>query len=178
MEGLAAQRVIVGVSDSPGCLVALRRGYREAVSRGAELHVVHVCTLPAASFADGYALAMAPDPGLLWEMARVTLETACRNGLGRIPDDVPFQAIAIQGIPGRTLGQYADRPDDLVIVGSGTPRRRFGRRTVHEECVRETRGEVLVVPRPELERDYASGSSWSRRRRQRDCDDTLASLYH
>jgi nucleotide-binding universal stress UspA family protein len=134
----AAGRVIVGVDRSPSGLQALRRGLAEAYARQSELHAVRVWTTGRE----------------LGEEAARTVDAALTDSVGRVPPEVTLRQVARAGAPGPTLVGYANRDDDLLVLGGGSGpgwRRPLGSRLVRY-CVRRASCPLLVVPPPPLTR--------------------------
>lgn len=134
----AAGRVVVGVDRTASGLQALRRGIDEAGTRGAELHAVR-------------AWAMARELG---EEAVRTVIAAFTDSVGQVPVEVVIRPVVVADAPGPALVGYANREDDLLVVGAGHgPRwhRPFGSRVVRH-CLANAFCPVLVVPPPPLTR--------------------------
>lgn len=147
-HGIHESRVIVGTQDSVAGLQALRRGIDEARRRGATVHLVRAVNAPARN-----------PGGALWhtqwavwaaEYAQLALVTA----LGGIPRDVEVRTVVLEGPAGPALVDFADRDDDLLVVGDaqrpGLRRPWSGR--VGRYCVRRAACPVMVVPPPALSR--------------------------
>ena len=149
MDG--GQRVIVGVTGSVGNLQALRCAAAEARRREAPLVAVHAWVPPGGEMAERQC--SVPELRQVWqEAAWRRLLDAFDTALGGLPSDLPVQAVAIRGDPGRVLVATADRGDDLLVVGAG--RRgvpwRLLRRRVSRYCLIHAACPVLVVPPSEL----------------------------
>ncbi|WP_318211606.1 universal stress protein [Streptomyces sp. SJL17-1] len=147
-------RVVVGVTGSLASLAALR--YASALARrdGVPLLAVLVWEPP-----EGEALyARMPDRSWarMWaEDARRRLEDAVADGLGAVPAGVAFEGRAVRGTPAAALCRVADRPGDLLVVGSasGSGRSAFGRlrrRRVLRAVLTGAGCPVLTVPGPAL----------------------------
>ena len=149
MGGERERRVIVGVQDSVAGLQALRRGVEQARLRGATVYLVRVVAGAAGRYPGG---AMWPTELAVWaaEYAQQVLATA----LGRLPRDVEVRTVALEGAVAPALVGFADREDDLLVVGdaqrSGVRRLWSGR--VARHCARRATCPVLVVPPPALSR--------------------------
>jgi len=148
---VGSRRVIAGVSGSVRSLGALRAGVAEARSNGAEL----VAVLAWAPSGGEFAYVRAPCPLLLQlceEAAKERIREAFDDALGGLPDDVAVQMLVVRARPGPVLVEYADKPDDLLVVGCG------GRSmlssalhgSVTRYCVAHARCPVLAVPPPDL----------------------------
>jgi len=147
MELHEKPRVIVGVDGSLAGLRALRVAVREARARGGALHAVRAW--PYEPY-DGFT-------GGLWarEVRRAAGEAivdAFTQTLGGLPPDIPVSGFVIAGRPGDVLVGYADRDDDLLVVGRG---RHLLRRSVSGQCARQAGCPVLVVPADEFARTAA-----------------------
>jgi nucleotide-binding universal stress UspA family protein len=148
MGGERERRVIVGVQDSVSGLQALRRGVEEARRRGATLYAIRAVNGAAGRY-----------PGSMWheeltvwaaELARETLVKA----LGGIPADVGVRSVALEAAAGPGLVGFADRDDDLLVVGDAQTfgiRRLWSGRVAHY-CINRATCPVLVVPPPALAR--------------------------
>jgi nucleotide-binding universal stress UspA family protein len=161
----AVRRVVVGVHGSLGSLQALRLAAEQARDRQAVLVPVVAWTPPGGDFAERSH----PSPYLrrIWrEAARQRLADAFDAGLGGVPDDVPVQARIERGEPGPVLVDVADRPDDLLVIGTGrrSPIRRALRKSVGRYCLAHAQCPVLAVPPSSLMQELGSGRiprSWS-----------------
>jgi nucleotide-binding universal stress UspA family protein len=141
------RRVIVGVQDSVPGLQALRVGVAEARLRGATVHLVRV-----EASAGGY-LGGPVRPDLTVWAAEFALQ-ALAKALGGIPRGVEVRAVALEGAIAPALAGFADREDDLLVVGDAQ-RRGIGRLwsgRVARYCARRATCPVLVVPPPALSR--------------------------
>ncbi|MEU1630570.1 universal stress protein [Streptomyces sp. NPDC020096] len=144
-------RVVVGVSGSLGSLAALHHGVAEARRRQALL----VPVLAWAPVGGEVAYRKAPCPSLLkeWERdARQRLDTAFEQAFGGCPARVVVRPILARSAAGPALVKVADRPDDLLVVGTG--RRGRLRRLLHGEvsryCLARATCTVVAVPPPAL----------------------------
>jgi len=147
-HGIHQSRVIVGTQDSVAGLQALRRGIDEARRRDATVYLVRAVNAPARN-----------PGGALWhtewavwaaEYAQLALVTA----LGGIPRDVEVRTVVLEGAAGPALVDFADRADDLLVVGDAQRRglRRPWSGRVARYCARRASCPVLVVPPPALSR--------------------------
>jgi nucleotide-binding universal stress UspA family protein len=139
-----AGRVIVGVDESLAALRALRVGLAEARRRGAELHAVRAWTVGPRYYGAGVAYLPPDEPKLAAEM----VAEAFREAMGGPPVDVGLTVALPEGEPAGALVRYADRDDDLLVVGAS--RRRWG--STSGACARRARCPVLVVPPTEFAR--------------------------
>ncbi|WP_019931852.1 universal stress protein [Nocardia sp. BMG111209] len=155
-------RIVVGVSGSLGSLAALHRAVGEARRRPeAEVVAVLAWQPPGGE----YAQSRYPCPELLdvaRSAARGRLLAALDDAFAGIDPGVPLRAELIRGEPVDALLACAEQPDDLLVVGSGGGRLRRGlRRPVSARLVRRAVCPVLVVPKPELQRELERvGSRW------------------
>jgi nucleotide-binding universal stress UspA family protein len=147
-------RVVVGVSGSLHSMAALHRAVGEARRGDAELLAV-LAWSPAGGET---AYRRSPCPPLLaaWEdSAAERLEDAFRNAFGGCPQGVRLRLVTARGEPGAALTEFADRPDDLLVVGAG--RRGALARVFHggvtRYCLAHARCAVLAVPPSDLTRD-------------------------
>jgi nucleotide-binding universal stress UspA family protein len=81
-------------------------------------------------------------------------EQVLAKALGRIPADVEVRTVALEGAAGPALVGFADREDDLLVVGDGQRRgiRRLWSGRVARHCLRRSACPVLVAPPPALSR--------------------------
>jgi nucleotide-binding universal stress UspA family protein len=139
-------RVVVGVSGSPGSLQALRFAFDRACALDAALVPVIAWEPP------GGDSAARPYPGSVtdgWaDAAEERLLRAFDEGLGAPPDDLPAASHVIRGRPGHVLVAVADRPDDLLVVGSSRPGilRRAWSGSVTRHCLAHAACPVIAVP--------------------------------
>jgi nucleotide-binding universal stress UspA family protein len=151
-------RVIVGVSGSLHSLTALHRAAEEARTRQAVLVPVLAWT-PVGGERNYRAR---PCPPLLraWQdLAEARLESALEQAFGGLPIGVPVQPLVMRGEPGRVLTGLADRPGDLLVVGTGRHGsargrlRRLLRGSVSRYCLDRAHCGVLAVPPSTLQED-------------------------
>lgn len=159
------RRIIVGVHGSLGSLQALRHAADEARQRDVPLLAVAAWLPPGGDTAERRA----PSPYLrkVWrEAAWERLWAAFDAGLGGVPADVSVQPVVARGETGVVLVDIANRPDDLLIVGTG--RRgpgRLLRRSVSRYCLAHARCPVLAVPPSALMDEMSHGRrAWQLRR--------------
>ncbi len=146
-----ATRVIVGVSGSLSSLAALHRAVGEARRRDALLVPVLAWT-PVGG--DG-VYRRSPCPPLLkeWESAACRrLDTAFEQAFGGYPEGLRIHGQVVRGDAGQALVHCADRPDDLLVVGTGRRGRlrRLFHGAVSRYCLAHARCTVLAVPPSEL----------------------------
>ncbi|MFH8337406.1 universal stress protein [Streptomyces sp. AM6-12] len=147
-EPVAAARVVVGVSGSPGSLAALGRAAAEARSRGAELWPVLAWEPPEGDLAARRfpaAATVVPE----WErLAGERLLGALRAVFGGASTGLPGAARVARGAPGPVLVRLADRDTDLLVIGAGG-RGRLRRAlwpSVSRYCLARATCPVLTVP--------------------------------
>ena len=160
---VAVRRVVVGVHGSLGSLQALRWAAEEARGRQVTL-VAAVAWMPP-----GGDLSERTHPSSylrrVWrDAARQRLLDAFDNGLGGLPHDIEVHARVERGETGSVLVDVADKPDDLLVIGTG--RRSFVLRTfrssVGRYCLAHARCPVLAVPPSALMDEV--GHNWLRLR--------------
>lgn len=167
------RRIVVGVDGSPGSLQALRCAVDEARARKVPLVPVIVWTPPGGDLAERRH----PSPYLrkVWiEATRERLATAFNDGLGGIPSDLRVEPLVVRGETGPVLADVADRPGDLLVIGSGQ-RSAVGRalhKSVGRYLLAHSRCPVMAVPPSALMREAGHGL-WRLRRRH-----ALTSLEH
>ncbi|MBV9207560.1 MAG: universal stress protein [Actinobacteria bacterium] len=141
------RRIVVGVHGSLGSLQALRYAADEARQRKVPLLPVTAWIPPGGDMAERRH--SSPYLRKIWrDAAWERLWNAFDAGLGGVPADLEVKAQVVRGEPGPALVDVADRPDDLLIIGTG---RRAGlgrtlRRSVSRYCLAHARCPVLAVP--------------------------------
>jgi nucleotide-binding universal stress UspA family protein len=158
------RRILVGVHGSLGSLQALRYATEEARRREARLIPVLAWVPPGGDLAERrqpvYSLRQ------IWrEAARGRLQDAFEQGLGGLPGDLTVAPLVVRGPAGPVLVDAADRPDDLLVVGTGRRglRRRL-RRSVSRYCLARARCPVLAIPPSDLMEEAGRGLRlWPRR---------------
>lgn len=151
MTSSSVGRVFVGVDGTPGSLQALRHALGFARVYAAPLIPVLAWQPPG-----GESQArMREVPELESEWVRIAdqrLAAAFEEGLGELPPDVRCEPRLIRGPTGPALVACADRPDDLLVVGTGR-HGAFARLThshVAGYCVAHAACCVVAVPPPPL----------------------------
>ncbi|HWG22975.1 universal stress protein [Actinospica sp.] len=151
MMPLSVGRVVVGVDGSPGSLHALRRAVEFSRAWQAPLFPVLAWQPPGGEAPA--RLRQIPELERDWcRGAEDRLNAAFEEGLGAIPLDLDCEPQIVRGPAGPALVQVADRPDDLIVVGSG----RHGAlaRLTHSHiaayCVAHASCCVIAVPPPPL----------------------------
>lgn len=138
-------RTVVGVGAGPAAASVLVRGVEEACRRGGELVVVRAFSLlgepPSVYLTEPATIR------ILRHRAAAVIERAL-SGIGGAPYDLELRRETPMEAPGHALVTYADRPDDLLIVGRD--RHRALHRLLHGSvtgyCVAHASCRVLVVP--------------------------------
>jgi nucleotide-binding universal stress UspA family protein len=160
---VAVRRVVVGVHGSLGSLQALRFAAEEARER----QVVLVATIAWSPPGGDLAERTHPSSYLrkVWrDAARQRLLDSFDNGLGGLPHDIEVHARVERGETGSVLVDVADKPDDLLVIGTG--RRSFVgrvfRSSVGRYCLAHAKCPVLAVPPSTLMDEM--GHSWLRMR--------------
>lgn len=161
----AVRRIVVGVHGSLGSLQALRYAADEARERDVPLVPVIAWVPPGGDVAErGH-----PSPYLrrVWrEAARSRLLTAFDDGLGGLPDDLSVEAHVERGDTGPVLVDIADKPGDLLVIGTGrrSALRRALRKSVGRYLLAHARCPVVAVP-PSALMDEIEHGFWPLRRR-------------
>ena len=150
MSGII-NRVIVGVSGSPGSLQALRHAIDLARENHAELVPVLAWVPPGGEQQARFSPVASLEHD--WcHAAESRLNTAFEEGLGMLPADIHCEPRVVRGPTGHVLVQVADRIDDILVIGAG--RRGAIRRLLHTRiasfCIAHARCCVIAVPPPPL----------------------------
>ncbi|MBV9095938.1 MAG: universal stress protein [Streptosporangiaceae bacterium] len=159
------RRIIVGVHGSLGSLQALRHAAEEARQRDVPLHPVIAWVPPGGDLAERRN--SSPYLRKLWrEAAWERLLAAFDDGLGGMPGDVQVEPHVERGETGPVLVSVADRPDDLLVIGTG---RRGLIRALHGSvgryCLAHAKCPVLAVPPSALMDEMSHGlRAWHMRR--------------
>ena len=166
MGRVSAERVITGVSGSPGSVRALRFAAEVAAERDVPLVPVLAWTPPGGELADRRF----PSPYLrqVWrEAATKELNEALERAFGGEPADVVVKPAVIRGPAGPVLVAAACEPGDLLIVGAGQrgPVRRWLGGRVARFCLARADCPVIAVPPADLEAATRGLRGWARRHR-------------
>ena len=161
----AVRRIIVGVHGSLGSLQALRYAADEARDRSVPLLAVTAWVPPGGDLAERRN--SSPYLRKLWrEAAWERLWAAFDAGLGGVPADLEVEPQAVRGETGPVLVAAADKPDDLLIVGTGRRAgmsRLFGR-SVSRYCLAHAHCPVVAIPPSDLMEEAGRGLHlWPRR---------------
>ncbi|WP_369382821.1 universal stress protein [Streptomyces sp. cg36] len=144
-------RVVVGVDGSRNSLTALRRAAEEALRHHAELRPVLAYSSPQGEYLD---MVWPPAPSEADDYrtaAYADLTRSCAQVLADLPAEVRCNPLAAPGAPGPLLVAAADRADDLLVLGGGTPSlmHRLVHGSVSRYCLSHSERTVLVVPAAE-----------------------------
>src|SRR6266700_1291583 len=151
MMPLSVNRVFVGVDGSPGSLHALRRAVEFSRAWRAPRFPV-LAWQPPGGEAPARLRQVPELEREWWQVAEHRLNAAFEEGLGAIPLDIDCEPQIVRGPARHALVDIADRPDDLIVVGSG--RHGVFARLTHSHvagyCVAHAGCAVFVVPPPPL----------------------------
>jgi nucleotide-binding universal stress UspA family protein len=155
------RRIVVGVHGSLGSLQALRWAADEARARQVPLLAVNAWVPPGGDLAERRH----PSAYLrqVWsDAAGERLMAAFEAGLGGLPPDVETEPCVARGETGPVLVDLADRPDDLLVIGTGRRSQvsRALRKSVGRYCLAHARCPVLAVPPSALMDEMARGFRW------------------
>ncbi len=161
----STERVIAGVSGSPGSVRALRFAAEVAGLTGAPLIPVLAWTPPGGDMADRRC----PSPYLrrIWsEAAAGRLAESMDLAFGGSPDDVEVRPAVVRGPAGPVLVGVASEPGDLLVVGAGErgPLRRWLSGRVARFCLTRAACPVLAVPESDLAAATRGLRAWASRR--------------
>ncbi|MGW1767621.1 universal stress protein [Streptomyces sp. NPDC002073] len=148
------QRVVAGVSGSLGSVTALHRAAAEARARGAELWVVLAWQPPGGLGTHRFGDVSVLTAGQEAAAARLGATLRAAFGAGpdrasRIPPAPDLTALTARGGAGEVLVDFARDADDLLVVGTGRPRRPVHRalhRSVARYCLAYATCPVMTVP--------------------------------
>lgn len=148
--------VVVGVSGSLRNMTAVHTAAACACDTGRTLVAVTAWLPPGGEpvVHRGYW----PSPNYLARLDQLARENAQRlltDALACLPNEVTVDARVVQGQPGSVLVAAADRPDDLLVVGTGGRGGllRLNHGAVARYCLGHAVCPVLAVPEPALLRD-------------------------
>lgn len=160
------QRVVAGVSGSPGSLQALRYAAEMARWHGATLMPVFAWIPPGGELADRRY--PCPQLRVTWQQAaRDRLEQAVALGIGGPPDDVEFVPEIACGDPGRVLTEIAGLPGDTLVIGTGRhgAARRIVACKIARYCMAHAACPVVAVPPARLATEAQGLHGWVLRHR-------------
>jgi nucleotide-binding universal stress UspA family protein len=156
---MAAERIIVGVDDSPAGLAALRWAVHRARSRHCQLVAVRAWALQLPRHGgrwirdDRHRHVVVSFEGsvprsVAGAIARRSFKMAC----GGIPADVAIRIATPEGDPGVVLTGLARQDGDLLVVGTrqAHPARQARHGSVSRYCARHASCPVVLIPAPEL----------------------------
>lgn len=151
-------RVIIGASGSPGSLAAMRYGEVLARAHHAMLVPVLAWEPPGGDRADltqpsGHLRAVWKD------LACQHLRDALVALWAEIPDDPLVQPQVERGPAGWVLVSVASRAGDVLVLGAGRrgALQRMACCGVSRYCAAHARCPVILVPPPELAREFGRG---------------------
>ena len=104
-------RVIVGVNGSLSSLAAVYRAVEEAGRRGAQL-------VPVVAWSSSGNEPLRP-LSELEHAARRRLDTVFEQAFGGYPPDLVIHPVVVRAEAGHALVATADRPTDLLVLGTG-----------------------------------------------------------
>ncbi|MBT2900967.1 universal stress protein [Streptomyces sp. McG3] len=158
------QRIVVGVSGSPGSLAALHRATAEARERNADLYAVLAWQLPGGGLGGRatYGTAALREHR---EAAVEDLRTILDGAFAVRRPGVALSGLAVRGEPGAVLVEAAESADGLLVVGAGSRGRWLPalRPSVARYCLAHAACPVLAVPPNPLEAELVAvlGNNWS-----------------
>lgn len=157
------QRIVVGVSGSPGSLAALHQATAEARERNADLYAVLAWQLPGGGLGGRatYGTAALREHR---EAAVEELRTLLDGAFAVRRPGVVLSGLAVRGEPGPVLVEAAGSADGLLVVGAGSRGRWLPalRPSVARYCLAHAACPVLAVPPNPLEAELAAvlGDNW------------------
>ncbi|MEU5287900.1 universal stress protein [Streptomyces sp. CA-278952] len=158
------QRIVVGVSGSPGSLAALHQATAEARERNADLYAVLAWQLPGGGLG-GRATYGTAALREYREAAVEELRTLLDGAFAVRRPGVALSGLAVRGEPGPVLVEAAGSADGLLVVGAGSRGRWLPtlRPSVARYCLAHAACPVLAVPPNPLEAELAAvlGDNWS-----------------
>lgn len=160
----SAERIIVGVDDSPGGLTALRWAVHRARSKNCQLVAVRAWALQLPRHGgrrmrdDRHRHIVVSFAGTVQRSAAgAVIQRAFQLASGGIPADVTIRMATPEGDPGVVLTEMARRDGDMLVVGTrrghGAQRALHG--SVSRYCARHACCTVAVIPA--LDADPAAG---------------------
>lgn len=158
------QRIVVGVSGSPGSLAALHQAAAEARERHADLYAVLAWQLPGGGLGGRatYGTAALREHR---EAAVEELRTLLDGAFAVRRPGVALSGLAVRGEPGPVLVEAAGSADGLLVVGAGSRGRWLPalRPSVARYCLAHAACPVLAVPPNPLEAELAAvrGDNWT-----------------
>jgi nucleotide-binding universal stress UspA family protein len=169
VRGSTTDRVITGVSGSPGSLRALRFAVDIARTHDAVLIPALAWVPPGGDLADRrYPSAYLRK---LWaEAATERLAEAVDLALGGVPADVVVRPAVLRGEAARVLVTVASEPGDVLVIGAGRRGgiRRMSSGGVARFCLAHAGCPVIAVPPSGLEEASRGLRGWALRHRSLD----------
>lgn len=160
------QRIVVGVSGSPGSLLALRHAADMAKSHQAKLVPVLAWTPPGGEMADlRYA---SPQLRAFWKQAaKDRLSEAIRVAFGAQPGGMESSPQIVKGEAGYALTQIAREPGDVLVISAGRQGalRRLTGGHVARYCLAHAACPVIAVPSAEVAGQAHGLRGWMDRHR-------------
>ncbi|MEU2390278.1 universal stress protein [Streptomyces sp. NPDC007369] len=152
------QRVVTGVSGSPGSMTALHRAAAEARLRDAELWVVLAWQAPGGAGPLGRHFGGAASPTARCRAAAVEqLRSALEAAFGAVRPGVTLAGLTVRGTPGAALVDAVRDADDLIVVGTGSRTLiQWLRPSVARYCQTHAPCPVLTVPPSPLQAELVS----------------------
>jgi nucleotide-binding universal stress UspA family protein len=143
----AFRKILVATDFSPDAAQALNVAVDLARTCGSEIVLLHVCQMPAYSFANGAMYI--PTPELVADILR-----DANRGLATLKErirDVAVETVRVEGDPARDIVRVAaERQVDLIVMGTHGRHglRRWIAGSVAEHVVRTAPCPVLTVHAP------------------------------
>lgn len=143
----AFRKILVATDFSPDAAEAVRIAAELARACGGEIVLLHVCQMPAYSFANGAMYI--PTPELVADILR-----DANRGLATVKEgirDVAVETVRVEGDPAADILRVAgDRKVDLIVMGTHGRRglRRWIAGSVAEHVVRAAPCPVMTVHAP------------------------------
>jgi nucleotide-binding universal stress UspA family protein len=160
------QRVVVGVSGSPGSLEALRHAAELARNYAASLAPVLAWLPPGGDLADRRY----PCAELRAEWKQAAHDRLCKAielAIGGSPDGIAFEPRIARGEAGDVLTRFAREPGNLLVIGSGRQGRlrRLRHGHVPRYCLAHCACPVIAVPPSRLAAEAHRLRGWMDRHR-------------
>ncbi len=143
----AFRKILVATDFSPDAAEAVKVAVELARACGSEIVLLHVCQMPAYSFANGAMYI--PTPELVSDILR-----DANRGLATVKEgirDVAVESVRVEGEPALDIVRVAhERKVDLIVMGTHGRRgiRRWIAGSVAEHVVRSATCPVMTVHAP------------------------------
>jgi nucleotide-binding universal stress UspA family protein len=156
---MAAERIIVGVDDSPAGLAALRWAVHRARSRHCQLVAVRAWALQLPRHGGRWIrddrhrhVVVSFEGSVPRSVAGAIARRSFKMAYGGIPADVAIRIATPEGDPGVVLTGLARQDGDLLVVGTrqAHPARQARHGSVSGYCARHASCPVALIPAPEL----------------------------